>query len=54
LARRQIALASTFATLGLTLPAVFLRALLCLATLTLRRLLALVAGRLTARHLLLR
>ena len=56
MARRQLALASVFVTLGLILPALFLstllHALLHLPAVTLRRLLALLTGRLAARHLL--
>jgi hypothetical protein len=52
LARRQIALPSTFAALGLALLALFLSALLRVTALTLGRLLMRLAGGLTARHLL--
>jgi hypothetical protein len=52
LARRQITLPSTFTALGLALPALFLSALVRVTVLTLGRLLMLLAGGLTARHLL--
>jgi hypothetical protein len=52
LARRQVALASAFAALGLISPALFLSTLLQLTAATLRRLLVFLTGRLTARHLL--